>query len=81
MATRMLTTFARQQGAEYLRTTLQFVLEDLFARGGQMRFELDPTKANPGEDISKNAEHLKAVCQNFLRAITNSGHNVPRYAC
>lgn len=43
-------------------------------------FELDPSKAGPNDDIEKNAEHLKLICQALLDLICSSLPRVPTYA-
>ncbi|KAL1917866.1 uncharacterized protein VTP21DRAFT_3700 [Calcarisporiella thermophila] len=76
MATRLLSAFARQHGAEYIRSTLQPLLQELYAKPHQYAFELDPTKVKD-EEISQNLAKLKCTTQRFLDVICTSGHKVP----
>jgi len=71
MATRLLTYFAKSQGSEYLRKTLQPYLNQLVADSVDKSYEIDPAKIQYG-DKNTNLENLKNACQGFIDAITNS---------
>ncbi|KAI1294478.1 Ras GTPase activating protein ira2 [Mortierella claussenii] len=77
MATRLLTVFAKINGAEYLKSTLQPLLSALMTLPTQGSYELDPTRQGPGDDPNVNFENLKHMAQVFLDAITDSASNVP----
>ncbi|KAF8979403.1 Ras GTPase activating protein ira2 [Entomortierella lignicola] len=81
MATRLLTVFAKINGAEYLKSTLQPLLNALMTLPVQGSYELDPTRLAPDEDINVNVENLKYMAQVFLDAITESASNVPASFC
>ncbi|KAJ1654692.1 Ras GTPase activating protein ira2 [Dispira simplex] len=81
IATRLLGSFAKLYGAEYLRDTLQPVLHSFITKalmaGGSYSFELDPTKLAPGSNPTRNLAHLRDLCHGILDAITQSSPNVP----
>ncbi|KAF9579343.1 Ras GTPase activating protein ira2, partial [Lunasporangiospora selenospora] len=77
MATRLLTVFAKINGADYLKGTLQPLLQKLMTLPAQGSFELDPTRLGPDEDAAINAENLKHMAQVFLDTITESVAHVP----
>jgi hypothetical protein len=77
MATRMLTAFAKTHGTEYLRETLQPLLNDLLSKPSDFSCEFNPNNLVPGEE-SKNLANLKATAQAFLDGICASGSNMPR---
>ena len=77
MATRMLAAFAKAHGTEYLRETLQPLLNDLLSKPDDFTCELNPTNLGP-EDVSRNLQNLKATAQAFLDGICASGPNMPR---
>ncbi|KAG0011185.1 Ras GTPase activating protein ira2, partial [Entomortierella chlamydospora] len=77
MATRLLTVFAKINGAEYLKSTLQPLLSALMVPPSQGSYELDPTRLLPDEDVNVNFENLKNVAQLFLDTITDSASKVP----
>jgi len=75
MATRLLTIFAKQQGNEYLKRTLQPYMIKLVTDSVDKSYEIDPTKIEYGDKVT-NLENLKNACQGFVDAITNS-QNIP----
>ncbi|KAG0221205.1 Ras GTPase activating protein ira2 [Mortierella sp. GBA43] len=77
MATRLLTVFAKINGAEYLKSTLQPLLNALMTPPAQGSYELDPARLGPDEDSNINFENLKLMAQFFLDTITESAPNVP----
>ncbi|CAG8690559.1 16645_t:CDS:2, partial [Dentiscutata heterogama] len=78
MATRMLAAFAKIHGAEYLRYTLQPLIDDLLSKPSDFSCELNSDNLPPGEDINKNLINLKTTAQAFLDGICDSGSNMPR---
>ncbi|KAF9540942.1 Ras GTPase activating protein ira2 [Mortierella hygrophila] len=77
MATRLLTVFAKLNGAEYLKSTLQPLLNALMTLPAQGSYELDPARLGPEEDDNVNFENLKNMAQVFLDTITDSASKVP----
>ncbi|KAG0375555.1 MAG: hypothetical protein J3R72DRAFT_528012 [Linnemannia gamsii] len=77
MATRLLTVFAKLNGAEYLKSTLQPLLNALMTLPAQGSYELDPARLGPEEDDNINFENLKHMAQVFLDTITDSANKVP----
>lgn len=77
MATRLLTVFAKLNGAEYLKSTLQPLLNALMTLPAQGSYELDPARLGPEEDDNVNFENLKHMAQVFLDTITDSASKVP----
>ncbi|KAL1920332.1 uncharacterized protein VTP21DRAFT_1478 [Calcarisporiella thermophila] len=78
MATRMLSAFARLYGTDYMRTTLQPILQELYTHPEQYSFELDPAKVPNPEDINRNVANLKRTTQQFLDVICTTTNRVPR---
>ncbi|CAG8730319.1 10225_t:CDS:10, partial [Racocetra persica] len=78
MATRMLAAFAKIHGAEYLRFTLQPLIDDLLSKPSDFSCELNTDNLLPGEDKNKNLINLKTTAQAFLDGICDSGSNMPR---
>ena len=78
MATRLLTIYARQTGLEYLRLTVQPLLDELLERGAPMSFEVDPVKLSPHDDPELNLRNLKMVAQAFLDSILGNVTHVPK---
>ncbi|KAL7420982.1 Ras GTPase activating protein ira2 [Cryptotrichosporon argae] len=76
ITTRLLTIFARTYGYNYVRATLQPLIHSLSEKPAECSFELDPSKAG-GEDIERNAEHLRLMCQALLDIICSSTPRVP----
>ncbi|KAF9431608.1 Ras GTPase activating protein ira2 [Entomortierella beljakovae] len=77
MATRLLTVFAKINGAEYLKSTLQPLLNALMILPAHGSYELDPSRISPDEDHTVNCENLKHMAQVFLDTITESASQVP----
>ncbi|CAG8517845.1 8557_t:CDS:10 [Diversispora eburnea] len=78
MTTKLLSVFAKAHGSEYLRETLQPVVNDLISKPSDFSCVIDPDRLTPGENIDQNLENLKLVTNNFLDAIFNSADNMPR---
>jgi len=71
MATKLLTIFAKNEGSDYLKRTLQPYLTKLVTESVDKSYEIDPERIQYG-DKSSNLENLKNACQGFIDVITNS---------
>ncbi|CAG8444039.1 5054_t:CDS:10 [Acaulospora morrowiae] len=78
MATRLLAAFVKSQGAEYLRETLQPVVNEILSKPSNFSVEINPDRIPPGENIDQNLSNLKSVTKSFLNAIFSSTENMPR---
>lgn len=79
IATRLLSVFAKQNGADYVRSVLQPVFIKLAEKPLEERtFELDPSKVGSGEDVSKNKQNVVSATELFLNAICASANEAPR---
>ncbi|RUS29150.1 hypothetical protein BC938DRAFT_480989 [Jimgerdemannia flammicorona] len=79
ITTRLVSVFAKNNGAEYMRATLQPVMQDMISKPpANQRFELDPSKVEQGEDGQRNLENVQKTTDAFLNAICASAHRVPR---
>lgn len=76
ITTRLLTIFAKTYGYNYVRATLQPLIHSLSEKPAECSFELDPSKAG-ADDIERNAEHLRLMCQALLDIIYQSTPRVP----
>ncbi|KAG8959528.1 Ras GTPase activating protein ira2 [Tulasnella sp. 419] len=72
MCTRFLSAFAKIHGYNYLRTLLSPLIHQMSVMPVGHSYELDPTKARPGEDLDENERNLKFICQAFLDVICGS---------
>lgn len=77
VTTRLLTHFAKTYGYNYVRSTLQPLIFSLIDKPAETSFELDPAKAGANENIERNADHLKLMCQALLDLIYTSTPKVP----
>jgi neurofibromin 1 len=64
-------------GSNYVRATLQPLVHSLVDKPAECSFELDPSKAAPGDDIERNADHLQLMCQALLDLICASTNRAP----
>lgn len=79
IATRLLSVFAKQDGADYVRSVLQPVFIKLAEKPPEERtFELDSSKVGGGEDVSKNKQNVVSATELFLNAICASANEAPR---
>ncbi|KAI9227506.1 MAG: hypothetical protein DHS80DRAFT_17060, partial [Piptocephalis tieghemiana] len=78
LATFMMHAYARLHGSEYLRDTLQPLLQDLVNAPTPFTFELNPLKLTPEDNQAKNMAAVKYTAQNFVDAIINSAPNLPK---
>ncbi|ORY28775.1 hypothetical protein BCR39DRAFT_533800 [Naematelia encephala] len=77
ITTRIMTIFGKTYGYNYCKSTLQPLLNSLLEKPAECSFELDPTKAGPDEDIERNADRLRLMCQALLDLICSSSSPVP----
>jgi neurofibromin 1 len=79
IATRLLSVFAKQNGADYVRSVLQPVFTQLAEKPAEERtFELDPSKVVSSEDVSRNKQNVVSATELFLNAICASANEAPR---
>ncbi|RGB37714.1 hypothetical protein C1646_638789 [Rhizophagus diaphanus] len=84
ITTRLLGAFAKAHGTEYLRETLQPILNDLIEKPSDYSCELDKDRMLPNEDLEENLKNLKELAKAFINAICNSKDKIPRsfrYVC
>ncbi|KAI8078349.1 hypothetical protein BDF21DRAFT_43098 [Thamnidium elegans] len=79
IATRLLSVFAKQNGADYVRSVLQPVFIQLAEKlPSERTFELDSSKVGSGEDVSRNKQNVVSATELFLNAICASANEAPR---
>ncbi|RCH89644.1 Ras GTPase activating protein ira2 [Rhizopus azygosporus] len=79
IATRLLSVFARHNGADYVRSVLQPVFTKLAEKPPEEKtFELDSSKVGSGEDVSRNKQNVINATEMFLNAICESANEAPR---
>ncbi|KAI8981655.1 hypothetical protein BDF20DRAFT_955314 [Mycotypha africana] len=79
MATKILSTFARETCVDYIRFTLQPAMELINSLPNEnLTWELDPQKLQSREDILMNRQNVCRATEIFLDAICNSTENAPR---
>ena len=79
VATKLLTIFGKIHGSEYLKMTLQPLLQELVDRRDQLSFEVDPVKLQDPLRLQSNMRNLTTVTQAFIDAIISSVPRLPRY--
>lgn len=80
IATRILSVFAKQNGADYVKSVLQPVFIKLAEKSPEERtFELDQSKVGSGEDVARNKQNVVSATEMFLNAICDSANEAPRY--
>ena len=79
MATRLLASFAKVHGIEYLHETLQPVLNKLIESPPDYNCEVDKNRLLPNEDLEQNLKNLKELAKAFIDAICGSSDMIPRY--
>ncbi|KAK6954912.1 hypothetical protein Daesc_002541 [Daldinia eschscholtzii] len=77
VATKMLSIYARWKGANYLKATLQKVVERLMLTSKDLDLELDPTRISSQEELQKNALQLRIVAKVFIDDICASSASIP----
>lgn len=79
IATRLLSAYARDKGSEYVKAVLLPVFQKIAERPREDRcFELDPSKLEPDENVTKNINNVIEVTEMFLEAICSSVDLAPR---
>lgn len=73
----MLSIYAKWKGANYLKATLQKVVERLMLTSKDLDLELDPTRISSQEELQKNALQLRIVAKVFIDDICASSVNIP----
>ncbi|KAG1467326.1 hypothetical protein G6F56_004473 [Rhizopus delemar] len=78
MATRMLSTFARNTCVEYVKITIQSAMESINALSDeQLTWEMDPIKETSPEKTIQNKQNVCRVADILMDAICNSIPNAP----
>ncbi|KAI0871616.1 GTPase [Hypoxylon argillaceum] len=77
VATKMLSIYAKWKGSNYLKATLQKVLERLMLTSHDLDLELDPLRLSSQEELQKNAMQLRIVAKVFIDDICASSVNIP----
>lgn len=77
VATKMLSVYAKWKGGDYLRATLQKVVERLMLTADDLDLELDPARVASQEELHKNALQLQIVAKVFVDDITASSAIIP----
>ncbi|KAK8107613.1 neurofibromin 1 [Apiospora kogelbergensis] len=77
VATKILSVYAKWKGAEYLRATLQKVVERLMLTSKDLDLELDPARIHSQEEVQKNALQLRIVAKVFIDDIRASSATIP----
>ncbi|KAI1110131.1 GTPase [Nemania sp. NC0429] len=75
VATKILSIYARWKGAQYLKVTLQKVVERLTSQ--DLNLELDPLKLSSPEELQRNAMQLRIVAKVFIDDICASSASIP----
>ncbi|KAI2615171.1 GTPase [Hypoxylon sp. NC1633] len=77
VATKMLSIYAKWKGADYLKSTLQKVVERLMLTSEDLDLELDPTRISSQEELERNELQLRIVAKVFIDDITQSAASIP----
>ncbi|KAI1325648.1 GTPase [Xylariaceae sp. FL0255] len=77
VATKMLSVYAKWKGPQYLKSTLQKVVERLMLTSKDLDLELDPSRISSQEELEKNAMQLRIVAKVFIDDICASSANIP----
>ncbi|KAH9893762.1 hypothetical protein F4778DRAFT_772513 [Xylariomycetidae sp. FL2044] len=77
VATKLLSIYAKWKGADYLKATLQKVVERLMLTSKDLDLELDPTRISSQEELKRNALQLRIVAKVFVDDISASSANIP----
>ena len=73
----MLSAYAKWKGSQYLKDTLQKVLERLMLTSQDLDLELDPARVESPEESQKNALQLRIVAKVFIDDICTSATSIP----
>ncbi|KAI1816647.1 GTPase [Poronia punctata] len=77
VATKMLSLYGKWKGSQYLKMTLQKVVERLMLTSQDLDLELDPSRVSSEEELKKNAMQLRIVAKVFIDDICASSVNTP----
>ncbi|TGJ85449.1 hypothetical protein E0Z10_g3290 [Xylaria hypoxylon] len=77
VATKMLSVYAKWKGSNYLKATLQKVVERLMLTSEDLDLELDPSRLSSQEELTRNAIQLRIVAKVFIDDICTSSTNIP----
>lgn len=73
----MLSAYAKWKGTEYLKDTLQKVIERLMLTSQDLDLELDPARVGSAEESQKNRLQLQIVAKVFIDDICASASRIP----
>lgn len=77
VATKTLSVYAKWKGQEYLKDTLQKVVERLMLTSKDLGLELDPARVSSADELEKNALQLQVVAKVFIDDIRASSVSIP----
>ncbi|KAI1178220.1 hypothetical protein F4777DRAFT_586841 [Nemania sp. FL0916] len=77
VATKMLSIYAKWKGSQYLKLTLQKVLERLMQTSQDLDLELDPSRLSSPDELTRNVVQIRIVAQVFIDDIVESTINMP----
>ncbi|KAJ3432578.1 ras gtpase-activating protein [Anaeramoeba flamelloides] len=75
MATKMMTSFSKQVGSEYLKNTFEKIITQIVKQ--QVRIEIDPRKLKENENLEEMFKILRQYVKSFLDLIYKSTNYVP----
>ena len=77
VATKTLSIYSKWKGQDYLKATLQKVVERLMLTSKDLGLELDPARVTSADELEKNALQLQIVAKVFIDDIRASSANIP----
>ncbi|KAI8068638.1 hypothetical protein BC940DRAFT_298677 [Gongronella butleri] len=78
MGIKLISMFAKTLCVEYIRKTIQPVLETINGwQPEETTFELDPQKMGPDDDLQRNRNNVIRTCELLLGAICSSASQAP----
>ncbi|KAI9326596.1 hypothetical protein DFJ73DRAFT_766700 [Zopfochytrium polystomum] len=78
MATRLLASFSRLCGHDYLVAALKPVLDEVLSIKPTLTFEIDPVRLTEFDDPSINLKNLKMLVKRLLDNIVGAQHHLPQ---
>jgi neurofibromin 1 len=72
---RFLSAFARIHGYNYLRSLIIPLIKCM--ESVPLGYELDPSKAQPGQDVTENRKQVEFVAASFLEILESSTPTIP----